>query len=271
MPLNVRFEEQYLRLVERVFLSGEEVKGRNGTTLSLFGEVLTIDMQDGYFPLLQSRKMFYEGILGELAAFLRGPKTLKDFEDQGCNYWSKWANDDGTISVDYGNAWIDFNGVNQLDALRRLLKESPNDRRLLITGWNPGNLSSLSLPCCHLLYQWYVRDGAFLDMLWYQRSADSMIGIPSDIVLAAMMNILLANNVGLKPGKIKMIFGNTHIYEEHVPELRDYLKRRLFLTNSYPTYKLNMEPGQDMETFTAGMLELEGYNPMPAIKFELKA
>lgn len=267
-----QFETQYLDLVSDILEFGQEVKTRNGITKSLFGKVLDIDMSDNItFPLLESRKIFYKGVLGELAAFLRGPKTIKDFEDQGCNYWKKWGNPDGTINIDYGNSWLNFNGVNQLNDLRTLLKEFPHDRRLLISGWNPGNLADLNLPCCHLLYQWYVRDTDYLDMIWYQRSADTMIGIPSDIVLAAAMNILLANNVGLKPGRIKMIFGDTHIYEEHFGLAKEQLYRYPKLGFEYPTYMLSMPKLANMETFKADYLSIGDYYPLPAINYELKA
>jgi len=268
------FELDYIALIEDILENGERREGRNGTTISVFGRTFTVDMSDtpNEFPLLLGRKMFYRGVFGEFAAFLRGPKNVKDFEDMGCNYWKQWEdNDDGDITVDYGNLWLDFDGVNQLDVLRESLKNNPMDRRMLISGWNPANLSKNSLPCCHLLYQWYVRDGDYLDMVWYQRSVDTMVGLPSDIILAAIWNVLLANECGYKPGKLIFNLGDTHIYEEHLPKIQEYKQNRHKATRSLPVYGLGMVPGEKIENFTPDKIQIVDYNPGPVIKFEVKA
>jgi len=216
--------------------------------------------------------MHYKGVLGELAAMLRGPKHIKDFEEYGCNYWKEWADDDGSICVDYGNSWLDFGGYRQLQQLVEGLKNDPHGRRHIVTGRKPDNLDILSLPCCHLLYQWYVREDEFLDMIWYQRSADWMIGVPSDIVLAAAWNIIIANEVGLKPGKITMVFGDSHIYAEHYKATEVYLEQ-FGKTNPMilPEYKLLIDEGRDHKLFTPEWFDIIGYHPQDAIKFQLKA
>ena len=273
MNIKGNWELDYIALINKIMEHGEDRKGRNGMTRALFGETLKIDMSDGNeFPLLLGRKMFYKGVFGEMAAFLRGPKNISDFEDMGCNYWKQWqGNDEGDIKIDYGNLWKDFNGVNQLDVLRKSLKDNPMDRRMLISGWNPANVSSNSLPCCHLLYQWYVRDSKYLDMVWYQRSVDAMVGLPSDILLSAVWNILLANEVGYKPGRLTFMLGDTHIYEEHFELVDVYKRNRHKATRRMPIYGLGMLPGERIENFTPDKIQIVGYNPGPAIKFEVKA
>lgn len=266
------FEDAYARLAKRILEEGEIREGRNGTTKAIFGTSLEVDMTDSdIFPLPTGRKMYYKGVLGELAAMLRGPKHLKDFENWGCNYWKDWADEDGTLRVDYGNAWLDFNGVNQLQSLIDTLKNNPTDRRLLITSWRPDHLSELSLPCCHHTYQWFVRDSQYLDMLWMQRSVDTMIGLPSDIILAAAWNIMIANEVGLKPGKLTFSMGDTHIYEEHWELAEEYIDRVLtFKNSSSPKYILKAPPGRRTVDFMPEHIEMRNYNPLDPIKFELK-
>src|SRR5690606_25910133 len=172
-----QFERDYRDLVQKILEVGEYRQGRNGNTFSIFGATLVVDMRDSNkFPLLIGRKMFYKGIFGEVAAMLRMPTHINDFKRWGCNYWDQWADKDGNINIDYCNLWRNFNGVDQLSELIDKLKNNPTDRRLLITGWKPDNLDKLSLPCCHLLYQWYVTNDGYLDMMWYQRSAETMVG-----------------------------------------------------------------------------------------------
>lgn len=270
-----KFEKTYINLILTILDHGELKEGRNGNTKSVFGETLRIDMSNiPRFPLLRGRKIFYEGIFGELAAMLRGPKCLADFEKFGCNYWKQWANPDGSINIDYGNKWLDFNGVNQLEEVKNKLRSTPNDRRILIDAWDPSTLLNNSLPCCHFLYQWYVRDKTFLDMEWYQRSVDTMVGLPSDIVLAALWNILLANEVGLKPGRIKMDLGDTHIYEEHFEQAREYASYTSLadgVYQVYPDYELVAPLGMRIEDFVPSMLQISNYNPQTVMKFEVKA
>lgn len=259
--------EQYRNLITDILTNGEKRDTRAGKAYSVFGKSLTIDMTNS-FPVLLGRKMFIKPVLGELAAFLGGPKNVQDFKDQGCNYWDKFSSEQGELDLDYGNAWLDFNGVNQLQELVDTLKRNPTDRRMIVSGWRPDRLKQLSLPCCHMLYQWYVRDGKYLDMMWYQRSVDTMIGLPSDIILAATWNALLANEVGLTPGKLTFFLGDTHIYANHMEGVADYLRQVNYVTSvDRPKYSLAKEAS--VFNFTPDMLVLEEYNTLPAIKFDL--
>ena len=257
----------YKDLVSKIYYQGQAVDTRNARTTSLFGESISFDMADG-FPLLNGRKMYYGGILGEYAAFLKGPKKNKDFTDEGCNYWQTWAEEDGTLNLDYGNAWIDFNGVNQMAQLLTTLRENPTDRRMLISAWRPDKLKELSLPCCHYAYQFYVRDGC-LDMMWHQRSTDVMIGLPSDIILSALMLISIAREVGLEPGKSVMTLGDVHIYESHQDGVVEFLTRDPFITLPKYNYSHEPEPDNTDLRFYPEKFEVLGYAPMSAIKFEL--
>lgn len=259
--------KQYGTLINKILHQGQKRPSRAGSTYSIFGETLEIDLQEG-FPLLLGRKMYYKGVVGELAAMLRGPKSVEDFEKFGCNYWKDWGNEDGSINVDYGNAWIDWNGTNQLQILVDTLLSNPNDRRMLISGWRPDRLADLSLPCCHLLYQWYVRDGKYLDMIWYQRSVDTMVGLPSDIVLGALWNMLLANQCGFEPGKLTMMLGDTHIYSNHVEPTLDYIKQLNTVEKFEPTGYF-LDPKATVFNFRPDMFEVHEYKPQKPVKFEL--
>jgi thymidylate synthase len=258
------FEQDYCRLIRSILHTGIKRNTRNAPTIATFGKVLTVyDLMWGQFPILQGRKMYYKGVFGELAAFLKGPKHIKDFENEGCNYWKEWADEDGSLNVDYGNAWLDFNGVNQLDQVLQSLATDPNGRRHIISGWRPDNLDNLSLPCCHLLYQWYVNE-EFLEMIWYQRSVDTMIGLPSDIILAAAWNILMAEELGLHPGKLIFMLGDTHIYESHLDQTYEYLNA---VPNAGgPVTYLNEG---SLSNFNKDSISLIDYEPLNPINFEV--
>lgn len=259
--------DQYSALIDKILSEGKIKETRNGNTVSIFGEKLVIDMKKSGFPLLNGRRLYYKPVIGELAAFLKGPKHIQDFKNHGCNYWDDWADEQGKINVDYGNKWRDFGGVDQLQKLVDTIKNDPNNRRMLISGWDPSNIDKLSLPCCHMLYQWYVSDGT-LDMIWYQRSVDVMVGLPSDIILAAVWNMLLANECNLKPGKLTFMLGDTHIYTNHLEGVLRY-KQNLHKEATYNRPFAVLDNNATVFNFTPDMLAVHFYSPMPPIKFKL--
>ena len=263
------FEKDYAGMLREILSSGHTRETRNGSVLGVFGRSLTVPVGN-IFPIIQGRQMFVKGILGEFTALLNRPTCVEDFEKWGCNYWKLWADKDGKLIVDYGNAWFDFNGFNQVKALKEALRDNPTDRRMIISSWRPDRLAKLSLPCCHYSYQFYVRDGKHLDMVWTQRSADMMVGLPSDIVLAATWLITLANEFHLWPGTIKLDLGDCHIYKEHLEMAEEYC--RLVATNSYqPVYfSLDMRGGTDFCTFEPQMLKLCAYPHGPRLDLLLK-
>lgn len=265
----MNFEDTYVNLIDDIINNGAIRNGRNGKTLSIFGIQMHTDiLKDNKFPLLLAREMYYNGVFGELAAFFRGPHHVNDFKEHGCNYWDKWADEDGKLTLDYGNAWLD-----QLDLIIEGIKVNPHGRRHLITGWVPENLNKLSLPCCHYAYQWYVTDDGYLDMIWIQRSVDLLIGLPSDIILAAVWNILMAHLTDYMPGRLTFQLGDVHIYEEHLMPAFQYMKvykRHYKLGNRfYPSFTLNTDINFINE-FLPSHISIKDYNPSDPINFLLK-
>lgn len=260
-------ENAYLEIARDILRDGDHMEGRNGFVKSLSNQILKFDLSDGYFPLITTRKMHYKGVLGEYAAMIRGPKHVDDFKRWGCNYWDDWANEDGSIDVDYGNAWIDYNGTNQVAEVLAAMDYNPASRRMMITGWRPDRVydGSLSLPCCHHTYQFYVSDDGHVDLLWHQRSADWMVGMPSDMVLAALMLIHMSKAAMKKPRNVTMVIGNAHIYGEHLDNAAKQVKRNPW---GPPEYKYRWR--RHWQSFEPGDLELINYQHHDPIKYELK-
>ncbi len=253
----------YKELVDKTLNGGQHKPAKGVMTRELFGKQLTFHLGLG-FPIVTGRKIFHKGVLGELAAFLAGPTHVNDFKDRNCNYWDIFADDDGSLRLAYGNAWRDFHGVDQLAKTAQNLRDRPNSRRHLISAWDPTGLEQLSLQCCHYAYQWSANADGTLDMVWVQRSADLMLGIPSDIILAAVLNMLMAQTVGRFAGKIILQLGSVHIYEPHYAAAEEYLKRD---THFLPSWTL--APEATVFNFTPDMLELRGYKHEGVINFEL--
>ncbi len=260
------FEQGYVDIIQHVLMNGTSKEGRNGNTISIFGvQLVANELMDDQFPLLNGRKMYYKPVFGELAAFFNYPEHLRDFETQGCHYWEKWANEDGTVNVDYGNAWM---ADGQLNDVKEGIITNPNSRRHLVTGWRHDNLKNLSLPCCHYAYQWRVR-GTYLDMIWIQRSVDLMIGLPSDIILAAAWNIIMASLTGYKPGVLTFQLGDVHIYEEHRLDALNYMRQFNSTKQQCPNYIYPYEI-KEFSEFKSDDITILNYNPSDPINFLLK-
>lgn len=251
----------YKELVNKVLKQGVMVSRRNSNCFTVPGLSMTYKVGNA-FPILTGRKIYIAGVFGELAAMVRGPKNLNDFKRWGCNYWDSFADKDGNLVVDYGNAWLE--PVNQIEKVLWQLDNDSNSRRIMINGWRPENIDNLTLPCCHFAYQFITTEDE-LHLVWYQRSADVMIGVPSDMVLANLLLIGFANSCKrkYKPGAVTMMFGDAHIYADHYNNALEYLEKP---TYNLPTYKLTH---MDIATFTPTMLELVGYKHGGTINFKL--
>lgn len=217
------FEPAYVKLVEEVLETGHLRPSRAGNTLSTFSKSLTFDAVT--YPVIMGRKMNYAGVEAEFKVFItagENPITnVSQFQDAGCNYWNGFAGPDGELTLDYGNKWFNWDGVNQVSEVIDSLTEDPYGRRHIISGWDPR--SNPTLKCCHLYYQFYVNGDNKLNLFWLQRSADLMLGVPSDAVLALELLQYICAHTGYAPGEVKMEFVDCHIYEDHLEPAREYL------------------------------------------------
>ncbi len=126
---------------------------------------------------------------------------------------------DPTDNFDHNNPGID-QVANAIDKL----KNNPNDRRILVSAWNPVDFPQMALPPCHVMHQLVVRDGK-LNLIWTQRSCDMFLGIPYNIASYALLLLLYAKEAGLKPGILKGELHDAHIYQNHLPQVAEQLTR----------------------------------------------
>ena len=116
-------------------------------------------------------------------------------------------------------------GIDQVQNAIYKLKNNPNDRRILVSAWNPVSIPQMALPPCHVMHQLVVRDGK-LSLIWTQRSCDMFLGVPYNIASYALLLLLYAKEAGLKPGMLKGELHDAHIYQNHIPQVREQLKRK---------------------------------------------
>ena len=251
----------YLNLLKDILENGTDKSDRTGTgTKSLFGYQLRFDLSKG-FPLVTTKKTHLKSIIHELLWFLKGDTNIKYLNDYGVNIWNEWADENGELGSIYGKQWTDWNGINQIKELINQIKHNQDSRRLIVSAWNVSELPNMALAPCHTLFQFYVADGK-LSLQLYQRSGDAFLGVPFNIASYALLQMMVAQVCNLKVGDFIHTFGDVHIYNNHIEQVKLQLSRE---PKTLPTMKLNKDV-KNIFDFKYEDFTLENYNPYPTIK-----
>ena len=257
--------KQYLDLLQRIKTEGVMKGDRTGTgTISVFGHQMRFNMEDG-FPLLTTKKLHLKSIIHELLWFLKGDTNVKYLQENGVRIWNEWADENGDLGHIYGyqwRSWPDYNGghIDQISEVIDQIKNNPDSRRIIVNAWNVADLGNMNLPPCHMFFQFYVADGK-LSLQMYQRSADTFLGVPFNIASYALLLMMMAQVTGLKPGEFIHTTGDTHLYVNHLEQVKLQLTRE---PRSLPKMKINPEV-KSIFDFKYEDFELVDYDPHPHI------
>ena len=272
--------KQYLDLLQHILDNGHQKGDRTGTgTKSVFGYQMRFNLEDG-FPLLTTKKVHLRSIIHELLWLINGDTNIKYLHDNKVSIWDEWADENGDLGPIYGAQWRNWNneGIDQIADLIESIKNNPNSRRHIVTAWNPSVLpdekskdfaqnvadGKAALPPCHAFFQFYVADNKLSCQL-YQRSADVFLGVPFNIASYSLLTMMIAQVCGLGLGDFVHTFGDVHIYNNHIEQVKLQLSRE---PRHLPTMKLNPEV-KSLFDFKYEDFKLEDYNPYDAIKAEV--
>ncbi len=270
--------KQYLDLLQDVLDNGVEKGDRTGTgTRSVFARQYRHDLADG-FPLLTTKRLHFKSIANELIWFLNGDTNTRWLKENGVSIWDEWATEEGDLGPIYGAQWTawptrDGGTINQIDYVVNCLKNNPVSRRILFHGWNVEYLPDesispqenvkagrMALPPCHLLYQFYVANGRLSAQLMI-RSSDTFLGLPYNTASLALLVHMLAQQCDLKPGEIVISTGDTHIYSNHMAQVREQLSRA---PRQLPTLEILRRP-DSIYDYRFEDFEIQGYDAHPHI------
>lgn len=257
--------KQYLDLLDRILREGTLKGDRTGTgTVSLFGHQMRFNLEEG-FPLLTTKKLHFKSIVYELLWFLKGDTNVRYLQEHGVRIWNEWADENGELGPVYGHqwrAWPDYAGgaIDQISNVVDQLRNNPDSRRMIVCAWNVAEVERMALPPCHTLFQFYVADGR-LSLQLYQRSADTFLGVPFNIASYALLLLMMAQVTGLKPGEFIHTTGDTHIYTNHLEQVKLQLTRT---PRPLPRVWLNPEV-KSIFDFQYEDIRLEDYDPWPHI------
>lgn len=285
----------YLDIVQKVLDHGARKHTRTGTDAdTIAGAIFEHDMASGY-PLLTTKKVPFRLVATELEFFIKGLSDKQWLIDRNNHIWDEWANpkkaayghdaaakeqmrQERDLGAIYGFQWRHFNatynnydsdyagqGVDQLKQVIETIKKNPDDRRMIVSAWNPLMLDQMALPPCHYLFQVTVIEGK-LNLLWNQRSVDTMLGLPFNIASYGLLLHLLAKETGLAEGKLVGFLADVHIYENHRVGAKEQLDRN---PNQYPLPTLETKQFTSIFDWQADQTELQNYQSYPSIKFEI--
>lgn len=295
-------EQQYLDLCARIISEGEDRPDRTGTgTKSLFAPPqLRFSLKEDAFPLLTTKKVFSKGIILELLWFIDGCTNGKKLSEKGVKIWEGNGsreyldsiglanNREGDLGPVYGFQWRHFGaeykdcdsdysgqGVDQLSEVIRKLKETPYDRRIIMSAWNPPDFPKMALPPCHVFSQFYVNfpkdsDGNAtakpqLSCLLYQRSCDMGLGVPFNIASYALLTKMIAKVCDMDCGEFIHTMGDAHVYKDHIEALQEQLKRA---PRKFPKLIIKRDV-KDIDGFKFEDFEITDYNPYGKINMKM--
>jgi thymidylate synthase len=257
---------EYLKLMNRVREDGIRKEDRTGTgTLSVFGHQMRFDLSKG-FPAVTTKKLHFRSIIHELLWFLKGDTNIGYLNDNGVSIWDEWADSKGDLGPVYGAQWRSWSGsdgetYDQVKAAVKMLKETPDSRRILINAWNVGELNQMALFPCHVLMQFYVAENR-LSCQVYQRSADVFLGVPFNIASYAMLTSMMAQVCGLELGEFVHTLGDAHLYLNHLEQADLQLSRE-----PYGPARLWLNPDVTcIDDFTYEDVKVTHYECHPGIK-----
>lgn len=289
-------EDQYLDLMRRVLDKGDERLDRTGVgTRSLFGELLRFDLSDGRVPILTTKRVYWKTAVKEMLWFLTGGTNIRQLLEQNVRIWSDWplaryrretgteiSQDDfeariltdeafaaewGELGPVYGKQWrrwVDAEGKShdQIATLIQTLRHNPASRRMLFHAWNVGEIDSMALPPCHMVYQFHVTSRGALNCLIFQRSCDLFLGAPFNFVGGSALLLMLAQQAGLTPGELVWVGGDVHLYLNHLDQVREQMSRA---PRPLPTMRLTRQTAS-IDDYRIEDFAVAGYDPHPPIQ-----
>jgi thymidylate synthase len=182
--------------------------------------------------------------------------------------WRRWPT---SAKVTVGKPTKKRRTIDQLQWAINEIIEDPNCHNAIVNSWNPEYLYTMALkkdtsyfPICHNMFQLNVIDGK-LSLHLYQRSADLFLGVPFNIASYALLAMIIAKVAGYKPGEFIHTFGDVHIYEIHLDQVKEQLKR---IPKPLPTISFTRK-FKNIDDVRVEDIILEGYNPHSPIKAAL--
>ena len=294
-PSQPKHEEyQYLNLLKDLLEDGKLEEGRNGKTLRGVGAAMHFSLENGKIPVLTTKKTAWKTGTRELLWFIKGQTDNKILTDQGVGIWKGNTTADflekcgldyepgrsiGSMygfqarfwNAPYTGCETDYTGqgIDQLQKVIDDLKnpETRNSRRHVVSVWNPEQLDQGVLNPCHILYQFVVTDGNKLSCLLLQRSVDTILGCPLNILSYSILTCIIAKICDLEPYEFIHYGGDVHLYDDLIEIAKEQITREPY---PFPTLEI-LNKRDNINDYVIEDFKLHDYQYHPQLKGAMRA
>ena len=261
----LNYMEQYLEFLQRILEEGESKTDRTGTgTKSVFGHQMRFDLSNG-FPSVTTKKIHWPSVIHELLWMISGDTNIRYLKENGVKIWNEWADSEGNLGPVYGEQWRKWKTekgevIDQITEAVRMIRETPDSRRIIVSAWNVGELENMALMPCHAFFQFYVNNGKLSCQL-YQRSADAFLGVPFNISSYSLLTCMIAQVCNLELGEFIWTGGDCHLYLNHIEQAKLQISREPM---DIPILVLNSSI-KSIDEFRYEDIKIENYQHHPHI------
>ncbi len=224
------FDVHYQKLLSNLLENGfRDINKRTGMeTTALPGISFSVDIEKDGFPLLTLRKIPIKMWIAEQIWFISGARRPDNFLQKYTKIWDLFTEDDGTVAAAYGYRWRKHFGRDQLELLIDLLEKDPSSRHGVVVTWDPsedglGGPKKKNVPCPYTFTVNII--GGRLHLHNIVRSNDVVLGLPADVAGFALLQMVLAQRLGVPAGIYTHSISNAHIYQNHYEGAEEMLRR----------------------------------------------
>ena len=268
-----RADKLFVTMCERILKDGYSSEGQSvrarwadGTpahTIKIFGVVNRYNLQEE-FPALTLRPTAIKSAVDEILWIWQ--KKSNNIRDLNSHIWDEWADETGSIGKAYGYQLgvkykFPHGEMDQVDNVLWQLSHTPYSRRIMTNIYNFADLSEMGLEPCAYSMTFNVT-GNRLNAILNQRSQDILTANNWNVVQYSVLLHMFAQVSGLIPGELVHVIADAHIYDRHVPLIREMLERP-----QYPAPKFSLNPEiRNFYDFTVDDIRIEDYKKNPQIK-----
>lgn len=230
--------------------------GTPAHTIKEFGVVNRYDLSKE-FPILTLRKTFIKSAIDELLWIWQ--KKSNNIHDLSSRVWDSWADENGSIGKAYGyqlgvKHHYKEGDMDQVDRVLYDLKHNPASRRILTNIYVHQDLSEMALyPCAYSMT--FNVTGKKLNAILNQRSQDMLAANIWNVCQYSALVCMFAQVSGLEPGEFVHVIADAHIYDRHVPIVKELIERE-----PYDAPEFIMDKSiDDFYKFTKDSFSLKNY------------
>jgi len=276
--------ENFTNLLKDILENGIDKPDRTGVGVrSVWGRSLRWNLAEG-FPMVTTRKVSFRIAFEETMFFLRGERDTKKLEEKKINIWKGNTSrefldnrglhhlEEGDMGYGYSHQWRNFGGVDEpltagVDQVRNLvtgLVEDPYSRRHIVSAWNPQQLEQTPLPPCHIMHQYQVMPNNKLNSSFYMRSNDVYLGLPTNIMGYAFLNMAFSKLCGYTPGELVYFGSDVHLYHNQL-EVAEMQAQREPRPLPQLVFHKDFKTFDELLQLEWSDIEIVGYDPHPAL------